>query len=656
MTDFADLRLADRYLLERELGRGGMATVWLARDLRHERTVAIKILHAELAGANGVDRFLREIRLTAKLQHPHIVPILDSGVLTAGEGTTLPWYAMAFLEGESLRARMAREGQLPIEDALSITEAVAGALQTAHRQGIVHRDIKPENIFLSDGRAYVVDFGIAKALSSEGERLTSTGLAIGTPAYMSPEQGFGGEVDARSDQYSLATVLYEMLTGDPPFSGTTPQSIMARRLTEPARPLVTVRSTVPVTVETAILRALERTPADRFADVQAFAAALRAAHSTTTRRFRWQRWAVAAGLGILATGSGWWLATRAETSRPPAEAARVADLVARGVRAYDKRTPAGVAEAISLFEAAIATDSAYAPAWNGLATAYVRADQRYFAVPGVSGDSVIQRAVSAVDRALALDSLDANSWVTRATLSQRVDPTDHGPALRSLSRAMALDSTHAAAWHFLAMYTTEQGDPARGLEMWRRSVKANPSYTQGLAFLGLGHYWRGDFDSAAYWADSAIAVEPNYLLGRSTVGYIAVERGDWARGAASFEAARRLSTAIEVVNSMAGSALVAARAGRRAEARSVLRRADSLAAGYAPTPLHTAVYLAQAYAALGDADAAIGWLARYATVADLHFQLHLRCDPPFAPIRTSPRLQALLSHGPTGEGLARPAR
>ena len=210
-------RLADRYTIERELGRGGMATVWLAQDLRHERRVAIKILMPELAGAIGVDRFIREVRLTAQLQHPNIVPILDSGVVRNADGTALPWYAMPYLAGESLRSRLAREAQLPVDEALRITDAVGSALEAAHRQGILHRDIKPDNVLFADGNVYVVDFGIAKALTeTDGHRLTSEGLAIGTPAYMSPEQGLAGPVDARTDQYSLATILYEMLAGEPP--------------------------------------------------------------------------------------------------------------------------------------------------------------------------------------------------------------------------------------------------------------------------------------------------------------------------------------------------------------------------------------------------------------------------------------------------------
>jgi serine/threonine-protein kinase len=216
MRDRLNAFLADRYTVERELGRGGMASVWLAHDLRHQRSVAIKVLHPELAGAIGVDRFIREIRLTAGLQHPHIIPVLDSGVLPGPDGVSLPWYAMAYVAGESLRDRLDRERHLPIDDALRITEEAAEALHSAHREGIVHRDIKPENLLLAEGHVYIADFGIAKALiDTGGERLTSTGFAIGTPAYMSPEQASAETIDARSDQYSLASVLYEMLANRP---------------------------------------------------------------------------------------------------------------------------------------------------------------------------------------------------------------------------------------------------------------------------------------------------------------------------------------------------------------------------------------------------------------------------------------------------------
>ena len=220
MTDttgaaFADA-LGDRYVGERELGRGGMATVWLARDLKHGRLVALKVLRPEVGAILGGDRFLREIQLTAGLQHPHILPLLDSG-----EAGGFLYYVMPYVEGESLRQRLSREGQLPLDEALRFTREVAEALDYARDQGIIHRDIKPENILLSRGHALVADFGIALAVSSAGrERLTETGLSLGTPAYMSPEQATADpKLDGRSDQYSLACVVYEMLAGEPPYTG-----------------------------------------------------------------------------------------------------------------------------------------------------------------------------------------------------------------------------------------------------------------------------------------------------------------------------------------------------------------------------------------------------------------------------------------------------
>ncbi|HEU4721294.1 MAG TPA: serine/threonine-protein kinase, partial [Gemmatimonadaceae bacterium] len=277
MRDRLNAALNGRYVVERELGHGGMATVWLATDTRAERAVAIKLLQPALAGAIGAERFAREVSVMGELHHPGIVPVLDSGVVPPnGDGPSLPWYAMPYIEGESLRSRLARERQLTVDEALRITADVGGALQTAHAQGIVHRDIKPENVLLAGEQVFVVDFGIAKALvETGGERLTSTGLAIGTPAYMSPEQASAEPVDARSDQYSLAAMTYEMLTGEPPFTGPTAQAVIARRFAEPARAIRTVRSAVPDGVERAVLRALERAPADRYPDVASFVADLR---------------------------------------------------------------------------------------------------------------------------------------------------------------------------------------------------------------------------------------------------------------------------------------------------------------------------------------------------------------------------------------------
>ncbi len=271
--------LADRYTLDREIGAGGMATVYLAHDIKHERDVAIKVLHPDLGAALGGERFLTEIRTTARLQHPHILPLLDSG---AAEG--LLYYVMPLVTGETLRTRLERERQLPIPDAVRIATEVASALDYAHRQGVIHRDIKPENILLHDGQALVADFGIALAVQSAGgARMTQTGLSLGTPQYMSPEQAMGEKVvDARSDVYALAAVTYEMLAGDPPFAGGSVQAIVARIMTERPTPLRTLRDTVPVHVEDAVLTALAKLPADRFATAALFAGALTTDAPSTT--------------------------------------------------------------------------------------------------------------------------------------------------------------------------------------------------------------------------------------------------------------------------------------------------------------------------------------------------------------------------------------
>ena len=262
--------LADRYRIARELGQGGMATVYLAHDLKHDRKVAIKVLRPELAAVIGADRFLSEIKTTANLQHPHILPLHDSG-----QADSFLFYVMPFVEGESLRDRLAREKQLPIPDAVRIATEVAGALDYAHRHGIIHRDIKPENILLHDGRALVADFGIALAATSAGHRMTETGMSLGTPHYMSPEQAMGDrELSPRSDVYALGAMTYEMLLGEPPFTGPTAQSIVAKVLSERPAPLVARRERIPQAVEDAVLTALEKLPADRFATSALFAEAL----------------------------------------------------------------------------------------------------------------------------------------------------------------------------------------------------------------------------------------------------------------------------------------------------------------------------------------------------------------------------------------------
>jgi serine/threonine-protein kinase len=319
--------LADRYRIERELGQGGMATVYLAEDIKHHRRVALKVLKPELAAVIGAERFLAEITTTANLQHPHILPLHDSGTV---DGTV--FYVMPFVEGESLRDRLTREKQLPIADSVRIAREIASALDYAHRQGVIHRDIKPENILLHDGRAVVADFGIALAASRTegGNRMTETGMSLGTPHYMSPEQAMGErDLDGRADVYALGCVLYEMLTGEPPFTGPSAQAIVAKVMgSEPER-VTALRKMVPDHVEDAVLMALEKIPADRFATAGAFAVALegagsglatgraRAARSAagarSVRRLLWPTIAAACAMAAL-----WgWLRPRGDAAELP---------------------------------------------------------------------------------------------------------------------------------------------------------------------------------------------------------------------------------------------------------------------------------------------------------------------------------------------------
>jgi len=284
MTDLDRLgvALSDRYRLERELGQGGMATVYLAEDLKHRRKVAIKVLHPELSAVIGGERFLKEIELTASLQHPHILPLFDSGA-----ADNLLYYVMPFVEGQTLRSRLQHERQLPIEEATRIAQEVAAALDYAHKRGVVHRDIKPENVLLQDGAAVVADFGIALAVAQAGGgRLTQTGLSLGTPHYMSPEQAMGErEITPRSDVYALGAMTYEMLVGEPPFTGPSAQAIVAKVLTEKPVPVTVHRDTVPANVAAALQKSLSKLPADRFGSAAEFSTALgNASFSVATAR------------------------------------------------------------------------------------------------------------------------------------------------------------------------------------------------------------------------------------------------------------------------------------------------------------------------------------------------------------------------------------
>jgi serine/threonine-protein kinase len=314
-------------VLERELGRGGMATVYLAHDLKHDRPVALKVMRPELAATLGPARFLREVRLCARLQHPHILAVLDSGAV---EGSGVLWFTMPYVEGESLRGRLVRECQLPVADAVRIAREVADGLHCAHQHGVIHRDIKPENILLSGGHALISDFGIARALAADehGDHLTETGITLGTPQYMSPEQAAGDRaLDPRSDVYSLGCVLYEMLAGEPPFTGPNQQAILAKRLTGPAPHASTVRE-IPALLDNAVARALARAPGDRFETSARFAEALETTTGAETSPRRWLRpVALAAGVLAILVAGYFFVGRDASGNAPPPASAAVLPFV-----------------------------------------------------------------------------------------------------------------------------------------------------------------------------------------------------------------------------------------------------------------------------------------------------------------------------------------
>jgi Flp pilus assembly protein TadD len=667
--------LRDRYRIERELGRGGMATVYLAHDPRHDRHVALKVLHPDFAQTVGADRFLREIRLAAQLQHPHILPIFDSGS-DAGR----LWYAMPYVAGETLRDRLRREVQLDVEAAVRIASETADALDYAHAHGVVHRDIKPENILLT-GRspesglpraggchALVADFGIAHvADAGSGQRLTETGLVLGTPAYMSPEQAAGERaIDARSDVYALGCVLYEMLVGEPPYTGPTTQAIIARCLTNPIPSVRAARPTVPTSLEAVVSRALAKVPADRWPSAADFGRALRRAvgHEeepskwravTRSRAFRLSL--VGAGLvavvGIFATDG---VIARAPRSRAtPAESPtrtvasrgdpQTLALYRQGTEQMRRRTQGSLLRSIALFTEATRRDSGFALGWVGLAQALGWARTWEFDVPGVPSDSLLARRIDATERAIQLDSLDPAVWLLRSGVAAAVDPTSRDVALDAVRRALALDSLNADAWQRLGVIREELGDGDGALHALRRSVALNQGAGPGLPFLSNHFYWWRQFDSALVWARRAVATSPTFPYAWEVLGAAALESDSLDRAEAAYEAARRLDTGPTAVRALEGLAEVSVRRGDTTRARRYIVEAESLVARRRLSD-HAAIAIGSAHAAAGEPSRALAWLERYRPRGDLHFQLHLRRDPQLDRLRANPRFSALIARSP----------
>ena len=671
--------LADRYRIEREIGAGGMATVYLARDVRHGRAVALKVLRSDVAAAMGVERFQHEVALTAALQHPHILSLFDSG-----EAAGCLYYVAPYVDGESLRDRIEHEGQLRIDEVLEITRQVADALDYAHGHGIVHRDIKPGNILLAAYRgdrqahALVADFGIARALRPVGDssaglatadthRLTQAGITVGTPMYMSPEQAMGdSRVDGRSDVYSLGCVVYEMLAGEPPFTGESAESLAARKLSASISPIALIRSSVPPSVDSIIRRALVPVPADRYATAGEFAAALSAGFASTDGSRTSPRGQVngtpaggvsrrlsrrhVAGLGVAVLAligvAAWAWATRAPRTigHTRVSAPRDSQAYALYRQAHveiDRRTEESVARGVGLLQRAIARDSEYVDAWADLTRALVFAQNNRYNIPGISREGLAKYAVRAGQRASEADSMNANAWIALATTLYLVEPSTSQGTIRALHRAIALDSNSADAWHLLGTYYEDALEPDSALRSFRRATTIRPAHPQALAYLALHYMWQRQPDSAIVWADSAARSNPTNVLSRQARGLVLIQQGRVAEAADEFSATTSLGQGPERVWGWTGLAVVAWRRHDRRATDSLITRA--IADGDTLQPSHhEAIYLAWMYAETGQRTRALAVLERFATPRHLHFQLHLRREFTLDSLRREPRFAALL--------------
>jgi serine/threonine-protein kinase len=565
--------LRDRYTFERELGRGGMATVYLARDLRHDRAVALKVLLPELAIALGPDRFQREIRLAARLQHPHILTVHDSGAVDG-----LLWYTMPYVEGESLRDRLRRVSQLGLDEALRITREVADALAYAHGLGVVHRDIKPENILLSNHHALVADFGVARAVQAGDTELTGTGMAIGTPAYMSPEQSMGDpNVDGRSDLYSLGCVLYEMLAGEPPYTGPSAQALVIKRMTDPVPSVRRLRDTVPPAVDLALQRALSKTPADRFAGIAEFATALDRASSppdaVATTAVHPRRWMLAGG--ALAVVLAALLLRKAGTSHDTIRTAgsgppiiTVLPFQPIGGDTGQRYFTAGMTEEItgqlSRLSSLRVVSSAVAQGYGDSADRLGRMARELgvgSAVSGtvrLAGDKVriaVQLADARTGQTLWSDQYDrgvANVFEVQSEVARRIAEALRARLTPAESARLEQPQSTSPVAHdlYLRSEVLEVNDPLQnraGMSLLRQAVAVDSTYADAWSTLATRFFFASVFgdvtyrDSAATAARRSLELRPDLPMGYVVLGSIASEDGRYADARRDFGKALALN-------------------------------------------------------------------------------------------------------------------
>ena len=608
------------YRIERKLGQGGMATVYLAHDVRHDRKVAVKLLHPELSAAFRAEQFLAEIRTMAGLSHPHILPLHDSG---QAEG--LLFFVMPYVEGETLRQRIDRDTQLGVEEVGRITREVASALDSAHRHGVIHRDIKPENILLGEGGALVADFGIALAISSASARDKSQpGWVAGTPRYMSPEQmSDAGTIDGRSDVYALGVVAYEMLTGQPPFTGPTITAIMAGTVDTSSPPSVhALRGVIPPAADAVVAQALARLPEDRYRTGSDFADAL---HRSLAVRRTWYSAALVATaiIALIAAVVGTTLIRHRGAESTALDAATGAAPYGphqtRNLAAYDlyqrardqglQRSDSGQGVAIEYYKQAIAADSTYAAAYVGLAHS--------LAVHGEVAD-----AQTAALKAVSLDDSVPDAHAELAYVRMRYyDMTSAGAELQ---RAVALDPASSRAHDVLVYYYSWIERPAEALAEARRATELDPLSVENSAALAVALVFAGHYDEALALVDKLRQVRPP--LGRLpwTAAHIYMSKGMWA------ESIAELGGKDADPDGLLASAL--AQAGYRTEARRMLAKL------FSSDEEAFAFEIAVAYEGLGDYDNAFAWLDKS---IDNHTCAPWIMAPLHAPLRADPRFERI---------------
>jgi serine/threonine protein kinase/Tfp pilus assembly protein PilF len=718
--------LAGRYRIEREIGRGGMSTVYLADDVKHHRHVAVKVLHSELASTIGPDRFMREVDVVASLNHPRILPLHDSG-----DANGFLFFVMPYVQGESLRARIQREKLLPITESLTIIRQVASALGYAHAHGVIHRDVKPENIMLHEGEAMIADFGIALVLTEATDRITEHGYVVGTPAYMSPEQSLSeSEVDARSDVYSLACVLYEMLAGEPPYTAPNAQALIAKRLVDPVPSVRRVRGAVPANVDQALVKALAKTPADRFPSVTDFADALFApapprsaaiavlpfvnlstdpeneyfadgitedviAHLSKMRALKvisrtsvmpFKKSAeslkqIGAKLGATTLLEGsvrrsgdrvrivaqlidadadryLWSDTydrqltdifeiqtdvalqiaaalqaeltvdeHARLRKEPTSNVEAYKLFLQGRHWYVSYTTAGMHQAISYFERAIALDPNYALAYANMAIAYTEIAE----IGAVPPSEAFPRARDAAAKALELDPTLAEAHSTAAYL--KLCDFDWAGAERGFKRALELNPNSADTYDLYGRLCSAQRRFDEAIALLRRAQEMDPLAHRldvTTTLLRAGRY-----TEAAIGAESALAFEPGLDRAHATLGWALLKNGDADAGLASLERAVSLSPG--TTQWIAQLGLAYGLTGHTDKAREILRRLETEAIHGYVSPYQ----LVFVYTGLGEYDRALD-LLEVSVQERAGAAYGIKGSFLLAPLQAHPRFQALL--------------